>query len=109
MTEIQISRIKYDSKTNTFKWIEQEASIDDPKHFNPKYINLKLNWIKDNFTQNQIAFFKQEAEHGNSWFLSIPFGDRIEIKPMMDLSSNTSILYQNNESEICAFASIIST
>ena len=69
MTEIQISRIKYDTKTNTFKGVEQEPSIDDPKNSNPKYINLKLNWIKENFTPDQIVCFKEVAEKGNSRFL----------------------------------------
>jgi hypothetical protein len=108
MTEIQISRIKYDTKTKTFYGIEQEPSIDDPKNFHPKYINLKQSWIKENFTPNQINFFKEEAERGNSRFLSVPLGDKIEIKPTMDISSNPLILYQNNESAICAFASFAS-
>ena len=60
------------------------------------------------FHTKSNCFFKQEAEPGNSWLPSILIGDRIEIKPMMDISSNPSIVYQNNESEIYAFASFAS-
>jgi len=105
--ERQISRIKYDTMKDKWFGIEREADPNDANAA-PEIVALDFRWIRQNFSDAEIKQFQQRALNGTKKFLQVPVGDRIEVIPTMDTSMNPPIQFQNNESSICAFASLSS-
>lgn len=64
--------------------------------------------MKTNTTKDQRDYLIELAEDEYQRFVEMPIGDNIEIFPTMDISCNPIVKYKNNESSICAFASLAS-
>lgn len=102
----QISKIKYMQATNRWVGIENE-NCHESNNFT-KTVLLTENWINENFDEEKIQFLKDMSIKNNNKFLSVPIGDIIQVKPTMTISHNPIIKYKNNESGICAYASLAS-
>jgi hypothetical protein len=103
----QISRIKYNPATD--RWLGIELEQDESRYrSNPVIVPLPAEWIRRNFTEPEIAFFKQKANEDYNSFIECPVQDKIIINPKMDISRNPYLVHTQNERGVCAFASFAS-
>ena len=99
----QISKIKYNPRTD--QWL----GFERPEPGQPEQvIKLDYKWVKVNFRKEQIAHLKSIAEDEYKKFVKLPIEDIIEVVPTMNIGGNPPIKYQNNDSGICAYASLAS-
>jgi hypothetical protein len=105
--DIQISKIRWVPDKKSWEGIYSQYNPFS-KNTLPAVMKLTSKWVEDNFKPNMIEAFKKNAIEGQKQFLQVPVGDIIVVKPMMDISLNPAILYRNNESAVCGFASFAS-
>ena len=104
----QISRIKWDVYKKKFFGMEFEMDDEGTPYGSQAIVELTEAWMKENFSEEDIQLYKTFAEKGKNQFLQTPVEDTIEIFPTMDISNNPGVQYRNNESGLCAFASLAS-
>ena len=108
----QISRIKYNPIKDEWLGVEardpKDAKTKESKRSGVIVVKLTQQWVAENFSENQIAYFKSKAEADKNKFLEVPVAAKIEIYPTMDISKNPYLTYTQNEHGICAFASFAS-
>jgi len=101
MVTKQIAKLKYNPISK--KWLGYEKEGDDFC-----IVELHESWIVDNFSEDQIKYFREIAEDEYKHFCNLPVEDIIEVHPTMDISSNPIIRYKNDDNGICAFAAFAS-